>query len=207
MRRLGLIASALALAACSLFRSHTPPPSIYLLSATGVATSAEIPVDLAVLKPRVRVALDNDLIAVLYPDRRLDYLAGARWGGPLDEVLHDLALQVFRARVHMRNVHTDASVFGSGYWLEIDVVDFQAEYSASAASGGGAPTVHVRLLGRVGSSADRRVIGRFVADTRQPAADNRLGAIVEAYNQAANTALARIAADTAETLSRDLERR
>jgi ABC-type uncharacterized transport system auxiliary subunit len=208
VRRLGLIASALALAACgSPFRSHTPAPSVYLLSATGTATGVEIPVDLAVLKPRVQVGLDNDLIAVLYPDRRLDYVAGARWSGPLDEVLHDLALQVFRSRANMRNVHADASVFGSGYWLEIDVMDFQAEYTASDASGGGAPTVHVRLLGRLGSSADRRLVGEFVADARQPAADNRLVAIVEAYNQAANTALAQIAADAAETLSKNLERR
>jgi cholesterol transport system auxiliary component len=206
VKRFGLIASTLALAACgSLFKSHTPPPSVYVLSALGVSTSAEIPVDLAVLKPRVAVGLDDDRIAVLYPDRRLDYFAGARWSGPLDEVIHDLALQVFRARVNMRNVHADASVFGSGYWLEIDVVDFQAEYAT--VDGGGAPTVHVRLIARVGSSADRRVLGRFEADARQPAADNRLGPIVEAYNQAANTALARIAADVAETLTRNLERR
>jgi cholesterol transport system auxiliary component len=206
VRRLGLIASALALAACgALFESHTPPASIYVLSAKGVSTSAEIPADLAVLKPRVQVGLDNDRIAVLYPDRRLDYFAGARWSGPLDEVMHDLALQVFRTRLNMRNVRTDASAFGSGYWLEFDVVDFQAEYATK--DGGGAPTVHVRLIARVGSSADRRVLGRFEADARQPAADNRLGPIVEAYNQAANTALGQIAADAAETLTRNLERR
>ena len=209
MKRLGLIAVGARARSLrdAVQEPHAAAVHLLLSSATGAATSAEIPVDLAVLKPRVRVGLDNDLIAVLYPDRRLDYFAGARWSGPLDEVLHDLALQVFRARVNMRNVHADASVFGSGYWLEIDVVDFQAEYTASAASGGGAPTVHVRLLGRVGGSGDRRIIGLFVADTRQPAAENRLGAIVEAYNQAANTALARIAADAAETLSRNLEHR
>jgi cholesterol transport system auxiliary component len=179
-----------------------------MLSASGVPTGVEIPVDLAVLKPRVRVGLDNDLIAVLYPDRRLDYFAGARWSGPLDEVVQDLALQVFQSRVSLRNVHGEASAFGSGYWLEIDVANFQAEYGTTArAADGGAPTVHVQLFGRIGSSADRRILGRFEADTRQPAAENRLDAIVEAYNQAANTALARIAADTAETLRRNLESR
>jgi ABC-type uncharacterized transport system auxiliary subunit len=69
--------------------------------------------------------------------------------------------------------------------------------------GGGAPTVHVHLLARVGGSADRRVLGRLEADERQPAADNRLTAIVEAYNQAAGTALARIVADTSALLAKE----
>ncbi len=206
MRRLLCAICALALAACggSLFQSKAPPASVYLLSAGAAAPSgAEIPADLAVLKPRVRTGLDSDLIAVLYPDRRLDYFAGARWSGPLDEVVQDLALQEFRARARLHSVHAESSVFGSGYWLEIDVVDFQAEYSAHAGDGGNsAPTVHVHLLGRVGNSADRRILGQFEADDRQRAADNRLTAIVEAYNRAADNALGRIVADTAETLRR-----
>jgi cholesterol transport system auxiliary component len=209
VKRLSVLASALALVACgSLFKSQTPPPSSYMLSANGVPTGALVPVDLTVLKPRVRVGLDNDLIAVMYPDRRLDHLAGAQWGGPLDEVVQDLTVQVFRSRLQLRNVQGDASAFGSGYWLEIDVVNFQAEYGATAgASGSSAPTAHVQLFGRLGTSADRRVLGRFEADARQPAAENRMGAIVEAYNQAANTALARIADDAVETLRKDVENR
>ncbi len=206
MRRLLCAVCALALAACggSLFQSKVPPPSVYLLSAGAAAPSgAEIPADLAVLKPRVRTGLDSDLIAALYPDRRLDYFAGARWSGPLDEVVQDLALQEFRARASLRSVHAGSSVFGSGYWLEIDVVDFQAEYSVDAGDGGNsAPTAHVHLLGRVGSSADRRILGQFEAGDRQRAADNRLTAIVEAYNRAADNALGRIVADTTETLRR-----
>lgn len=203
--RLLSLASVLALAACgSLFESKAPPPSVYLLSFKANApSSAEIPVDLAVLKPRVRIGLGNDYIAVLYPDRRLDHFAGARWSGPLDEVVQDLALQAFRARANFRTVRTDASAFGSGYWLEIDVVDFQAEY----ASGGGPPNVHVHLLGRLGRSGDRHLLGQFDADERQPATDDRLRAIVEAYNQAADTALAAIVGATTEAVNGNLERR
>jgi len=215
LRTASALALALALAACgSLFQSKVPPTSTYLLSVkTGAAVGAEVPVDLAVLKPQVRTGLDTDLIAALYPDRRLDYFAQARWSGPLDEVVHDLALQAFRAHANLRTVQAEASVFGSGYWLEIDVADFQAEYPAGPGAGGpgttgtGAPTIHVHLLGSVGAAADRRVLGRFEADVRQPAAENRLTAIVEAYNQAADTALAKIVADTTATLNRTSERR
>jgi len=210
VKQLFYLTAVLALTACggSLFQSHAPPQSVYILSANAAPPGPEIPVDLAVLKPLVRTGLDNDVIAALYQDRRLDYFAGARWSGRLGEVVQDLALQTFRARANLRNVHAETSAFGSGYWLEIDVADFQAEYSAAqGAEGGGAPTVHVHLFARVGGSADRRVLGRFEADERQAAADNRLTAIVEAYNQAAGTALAKIVADTSALLAQEPEAR
>jgi len=210
VRRLFYLMAVLAVTGCggSFFQSHAPPQSVYVLSAKAAPSGPEVPVDLTVLKPLVRTGLDSEFIAALYPDRRLDYFAGARWSGRLDDVVRDLALQTFRVRANLRNVHAETSAFGSGYWLEIDVADFQAEYAAAEGTeGAAAPTVHVHLLARVGSSADRRVLGRLEAEERQPAADNRLTAIVEAYNQAAGTALARIVADTQVLLAKESEAR
>jgi ABC-type uncharacterized transport system auxiliary subunit len=133
----------------------------------------------------------------------LDYYADARWSGVLDEVVQDLAVQAFHAHANLRNVSSDASAFASGYWLEIEVVDFQAEYAAGAA----APTIHVHFLARIGTTAERRVLGRFEASASQAADDNRLATIVAAYARAADTALAKIAADTSDALTANLERR
>ena len=41
--------------------------------------------------------------------------------------------------------------FSSTHWLEIAVLDFQAEYGRAVA----APIIHVQLIGRAGSSTDR----------------------------------------------------
>jgi ABC-type uncharacterized transport system auxiliary subunit len=216
-----LVCLPLCLAACtgSLFQSKAAAPTVFQLSAgargispatntgtRGVAAAAPaavsapvIPVDLAVLKPTLSPGLDVDRIAILYPDRRLEYFADARWSGPLGEVLQDLAVQVFHARANLRTVSADTSVFTSAYWLEIAVTDFQAEYTPAAT----APTVHVHLISRVGDSSDRRLLGRFEADVRQPAAENRLTAIVDAYARAADAALDEIAADAAATLKTD----
>ena len=211
MNRAATWAAALALiflAACtgSLFQSKVAPPTVYMLSAgAGSAASAapadEIPADLAILKPRLRPGLETDRIATLYPDRHLDYYAGARWSGPLSEVVQDLAVQEFRSRAHLRNVSGDASVFGSAYWLEIDVTDFQAEYASAA----GAPTVHVHFLARLGRSGDRSILGQFTASAQQPAAENRLTAIVDAYAHAADAALAEIVSQVADTLAKNSE--
>jgi cholesterol transport system auxiliary component len=185
----------LALAACGgLFKNKIPPPTMYLLSAAAKSTASDAPpgktspVDLAVLRPRVRAGLDTDRIAALYPDRRMDYFANVRWSGPLDEVVQDLAVQEIHVNPGLNNVSGDSSVFASAYWLEIEIADFQAEYPAS----GGAPTVHVRLQARLGSSSDRRVIARFEPNIYEPAADNRMSAIVDAYNRAADKALSEI---------------
>ena len=205
----------LALSGCtgSLFTSKEPPQAVYLLTvapapaatptSVPVSAGAQIPVDLTVLRPQVRRGLDSTLIAALYPDQRLDHFAGAHWSGPLDEVLQDLAVQAFRADARVQNVHTDASAFGTGYWLEMDVADFQAEYAGPETAGNsGPPTVHVHLVARLGTSGDRHVLGQFEADVREPAADNRLTAIVQAYNRAASAALGRIVDDTWQTLGR-----
>ena len=193
-------------AACtgSLFQSKVVAPSTYLLSAPAAASAAApapLAGDLAVLKPRVRAGLDTDRIAVLYPDRRLQYFADARWSGSLDDVVQDLAVQAFRNGAQLKNVSADASVFGSGYWLEIEIADFQAEY----ASAGAPPTINVRLLARVGSAGTRHILGSFNAGARQTATDNRLTAIVDAYERAVNAALAEIVEGTSRTLTETLK--
>jgi hypothetical protein len=59
----------------------------------------------------------------------------------------------------------------------------------------------VHLLARIGESGDRRILGRFEAEARQPAAENRLTPIVDAYARAARTALAQIAVKADEALA------
>jgi cholesterol transport system auxiliary component len=204
-----LVVPALCLAACtgSLFRSHAAPTA-YMLSAGPAshgepAPAAETPVDLAVLKPKARAGLESDRIAVLYPDRRLDYFADARWSGPLGEVLQDLAVQEFHSHANLRTVSGDASVFASAYWLEIEITDFQAEYTSAAT----APSVRVSLRARLGSSGDRHLVGQFAATALKPAAENRLSSIVDAFASAADASLAEIAAQAGEKLARVSEAR
>jgi ABC-type uncharacterized transport system auxiliary subunit len=227
LARKTLALAMLGLAACtgSLFQSKAVPPTIYWLSpgtgspgGAGAALPApgtpaeggpapgtpaaggpapKIPAELAILKPRVRTGLESDRIAVLYPDRHLDYIADARWSGPLSEMLQDLAVQEFHLRGALRTVSGDTSVFASAYWLEIEVVDFQAEYGSAVA----APSVHVHFRARLGGSGDRRLLGQFDATAQQTAAENRLSAIVDAYAGAADTVLSQIVAQVDETLA------
>ncbi len=229
---LGPMLVALMLEGCagSLFKTDVAPPTMYLLSAesppaasavhaaaanaapANAAPAAGAPGsaprgDLAVLRPRVRAGLDTERIAALYPDRHLDYFADVRWSGPLDEVIENLAVQLFHSVPGLADVSGDASAFASEYWLEIEVADFQAEYANDAARGVSAPpSVRVHLLARLGSSGDRIIMARFEAQAVRPASSNRMSAIVDAYNGAANQALMQIAADCAATLAESMAR-
>jgi len=78
-------------------------------------------------------------------------------------------VQALHARARLRTVSGDSSVFASAYWLEIEVMDFQAEY----ASGVTAPTIHcacwrasaIRVTGEswVGSKQLRAKLRRRIA--------------------------------------------
>jgi ABC-type uncharacterized transport system auxiliary subunit len=193
----GVFLGSVGLTGCgSLLQSHSPPATVYLLSATTATPGAAVAADLQIRKPRVRSGLDTDQILALYPDRHLDHFAGATWSGPVDEVVMDLALQSFRAGANLRSVvDADGSAAGS-YWLAIDVLDFQAEYGTATV-----PTVHVRFLARLGDSSGQ-VLDRFEADERRTATDNRLSAIVEAFDQSAGAALARIVSSCTARLAK-----
>ncbi len=207
-----VLATGGMVAACSgsLFQSRQPPTSVYLLSAdlrspadpasAGTGTPA-VPADLTVRRPRMRTGLDTDRIAALYPDHRLDYFADARWSGPLDEVVQDLVLQAFHTGADLRNVSADEPALGGGYWLEIEVANFEANYTSGAA----APSIRVHLLARLGRAADPQLVASFAADVTRKAAGNRLSAIVDAYQDAADAALADIVANTLRRVAQNSE--
>jgi ABC-type uncharacterized transport system auxiliary subunit len=199
----------------ALLKSKTAAPVAYMLSVrsdpgsspTGAEPAARlaapatgvpaIPVDLSILKPLMRPGLESDRIAARYPDRRLEFYAGAKWSGPLDEVLQDLAVQLFHQRGRLRSVSSESTRFVSGYWLEIEVEDFQSEYSTP----GEPPVIKVHLLARLGRAADRADIGSFEASASQAAAADRLEPIVDAYERAGNAALAQIIDGAIQTLA------
>jgi ABC-type uncharacterized transport system auxiliary subunit len=190
-----ILAVPLASCAGGLFKSKLEPASAYVLSVRGepaAQAAAPLPVDLAILKPRMEPGLDTDRIAALYPDRRLEFFAGGHWSGSLDDVLQALAVQAFRRQGSLRSVSGESTRFNSTHWLELNVEDFQAEYRTVGAP----PTIKVRLAARLGNARDHSLLGRYDAVVEQPAAADRLGAIVEAFETAANAALEQVVAST-----------
>jgi cholesterol transport system auxiliary component len=198
-RAAGLLFAALALPGCGGgLRSDAAEPVTYVLRAAPAASampaSATGPAarTLQVARVVAQPGYAGDRILLLQPDRRLGFYAASRWSGPLPAVVGTLAAETLRGRGALRAVHDDAAPFGSDYRLYIAIRRFDAEYS----SAGAAPRVRVSLECSVGRSSDRDVLAAFDAEGAAQADGNRMGAVVEAFEQATQAALAEVAERT-----------
>lgn len=184
--------------ASGAFESDQPYQQLYVLAGSPAqATAPTLPVDLSVAQPQVRPGLDTDRIAVLYPDRRLDYFAASRWGGPTDAVVQSLLIESLRNGAGLRSVQGDVSTFAPEYVLQTEVTDFQAEYT----DGGNVPQVHVQFIVTVGRLMDRRPIASFVAAASVSAESNNLSAVVAAFEKASQQAATTVVEQTRSAVS------
>ena len=181
------------------FDSEQPPQHVYVLSPLPAAPgeAAPLPVGVKVARPTARPGLDTDRIALLQPDRRLDYYAAARWGAEAQIVVQDLLVQSLRNTGRLTTVQGDLSPFVVDYVLQTDLKDFQAEY----VGGGANPLVRVTLVCTVGRVKDRKPLAEFVAASTAPAGTNSLSAVVEAFESAYHQAATIAVNDTLQALA------
>jgi ABC-type uncharacterized transport system auxiliary subunit len=99
-------------------------------------------------------------------------------------VLQTLLLDSQRASGRWRAVMTDTGAFAAEQLLQVEVRQFQAEYGAS-----GPPTVHVVLEGTLGLRSQRQVVRTLRAESRVPAAADRMAPVIAAFNDAVADAL------------------
>ncbi|HET7755905.1 MAG TPA: ABC-type transport auxiliary lipoprotein family protein [Steroidobacteraceae bacterium] len=211
-----LAAAALATAGCSgLFRSNAVPEQVYLLRApgaasTGVVSAAGAPdgagalpasASVRVAHPLAAPGLDGAHIMLVQPDHRMNFYAASRWAAPLPELVEALAVQTLRASGEWPAVEDSGSAFPSEYLLEITVRRFEADY----ATGSAAPEVEVVFDCTLGRSAGHRVLASFVARGSAPAGEDRLGAVVTAFQRASGAALGSLARQAAEAVRADRE--
>jgi cholesterol transport system auxiliary component len=208
------------LAGCSgLFRSTARPEQIYYLRAAGApaapaaaatsgaadASGEHAPSALA-LAASVRVGhpvidpgLDSSHIMLLQPDHRMNFYGGARWPAALPEVIETLTVETLSASGEWAAVVDSTSPFPADYLLQVAVRRFDADYTA----GGAAPVVHVTLDCIIGRREGRDVIATFVVAASAPAAANRLGEVVGAFEQATREALGSLSQRAAQAARAD----
>lgn len=183
MRKTGLWAASLALAGCTgaLLDTEAPASSLYVIAPApaGAAPAQASPIDLSIGRPDVAPGLDTHRIAVL-KGRQLDYYRTARWGGTTAEVVQRFLVDSLEDQGLFRSVTAEQARVAGDYVLDIEVRDFQAEYA-----GGGAPTVRVKMIGRLIRVVDRELAASVVAEASAAAGDNRMGAVAVAFEKAA----------------------
>jgi cholesterol transport system auxiliary component len=191
------------LTAClSGFNSNQVPQQTYVLKLPSAATAAEpsgtqaeprgtavATESLEVLLPSAAAGLSGDGIAVLRPGERLDYYTGARWAAAAPALLQTLVIETLRRHGHFALVESDSGPFDAAYLLSLELAHFEAEYQAS-----GPPTVRVELVCALGRRSGRHVLESFTATGSATASADQMGAVVSAFEEAPNAALAQIGA-------------
>jgi cholesterol transport system auxiliary component len=186
----GLAAAAMAAGCSGGLHSNAPATQVYVLRAAPPPPAAVKPAtaSLHVNRPMTAPGLGSDHIVLVQPDHKMSYYIASRWPGDLSSVVEALTVDTLRTTGDWTTVQDSGSAFSSDYMLQIVIRRFDADYSA-----GSVPEIHVVFDCIVGRRSGREVIGSFTAEGSATASANRLGAVVGAFEEAANHALAQIA--------------
>jgi cholesterol transport system auxiliary component len=182
-----------------MFKTAMPAPQTYQLTPLAAETPPVAPFDalLLVALPVVAPGLDSERIAVLHPDRRLDYFAASQWGAPVPEIVQNIVVESLQNTGRMRGVQRDLSNFRPDFVLQLDVRAFQAEYA-----GAGAPRVRVDIVASMGRLNDERSMLSISAVATEQAESNTMTAVTAAFDKSLQTATRTLLASVIDYVDR-----
>jgi cholesterol transport system auxiliary component len=193
---LGALALAPMLSGCgSLLESKATAPQSYLLRmpvrTVEVATTPAGSVLLQ--RPEAGPGLDSDRIALLRSDQRFDFYAASLWAAPAPDLVESVIVDALRAGGAFAAVFDDSAPFAPRYDLRVTLRRFEADYTSSGgAPEAGPPMVHVVLDCTLGRHRDRALLASFTAQGSSRAGDDRINAIVGAFQAATAAAVAEL---------------
>jgi len=176
---------AVSLAGCVSLLPQNKPSVLYSF---GLAKSPEAPISAAAraitLEPVAfpREAMGDGILTV--EGSRTAYIAGARWAAPGTVMFRQALDRAFERAAPGAHLLNRGEAGPIAALLVIDVTRFEADYTDPKAP----PTVRVTVRARL-DRPDGDPIDATVTDVAKPAAENRISAIVAAYDAATSEAL------------------
>lgn len=174
---------ALSLSACVSLLPESTPSSVYRLSSPEPsAWTGDGRTIVRIVSPQAPRGLAGDEIAIQMADGHIAYMAAARWIAPAPRIMQNLIVDTFNAAgSRVAPVLPDDGVRAQ-YELRLDLREFEAVYDQGD---GRVPLVRIRLAARLITSDGRQLAGSNVFIGEARASANRAGAIVAAFDQAA----------------------
>jgi cholesterol transport system auxiliary component len=186
-RHLLLTGGAFVLAACASDGSKT---QIYVLRPdlpTNVP-GAKVKWELAVAVPYAAGSLNSERIALTRTPETLDFFADSQWTDRLPVLLQNCLIETFEKSGRINAVSRDTAGLKADFVLETEVRDFAAHYENATA----VPEIVVRIAAKLVALPERTIVGTLDAVHRATATENRVPAIVSAFNVALTAALKEI---------------
>jgi cholesterol transport system auxiliary component len=182
------LALVFAVSGCGgVFDSKIAAPQIYVLRLPpGTAPAPALTVgSVLVQRPEAGPGLDSNRIALLRSDRRFDFYSASLWAAPAPDVVESVMVEALRGTNAFSAVFDDAAPFAARYDLRCTMRRFEADYTG----GGGAPIIHAAFDCTLGRHRDRALLASFTAQGSAAASEERLGAVVAAFESATVTAM------------------
>ncbi|MDB5439091.1 MAG: transporter [Caulobacteraceae bacterium] len=199
MRRLALIAllgAAALTTGCVTVFPKTEPAQLYRFGLTdmpGSETVAGAPVGVIMAPVDFDRAAQTDAILTMTGGSAA-YIAGARWVAPASILFDDAVDEAFRGSPVL--LLSRGELGQAQHTLRLTVRRFEADY----ASEGVAPAVLIEIDADLVRNDTRALVAQHRFAARVTAGDNKVGAIVEAYNAALGQVLPQVTGWTAETV-------
>lgn len=134
-----------------------------------------------------REAAGDKLLAIT--GGQAQYIALSRWVAPANVLWDQAVLAAFDAAPGRVRLMSRGEQGRTDYALRLDVRNFETRYDAGP---DGAPTVVVRVRAALARDTDKALGAERVFESRVPAADNRVSAIVGAYDRAVGQVLGEV---------------
>ena len=150
-----------------------------------------------VQRPVAGPGLDSDRIVLLRSDRRFDVYAATRWAAPAPDLVADVLVDQLRGASLFSSVLDDTAPYAPRYNLRCGLNRFESDYTR----GGGAPTIEVVLDCTFGRYRDRTLLANFTARGSAVAGEDRIGAVVAAFESATGKAVAELERNVAQALA------
>ncbi len=191
-----MLLASVALTGCAsnILESKVDEPQVYVLRTGNVGTATvAYPIQLGIALPAAAPGLDTNRIALLRNNNQLDYYFGARWGGTAPQVVQTFLIDTMQAQQGFKSIATESARIDAEYLLELQLKDFQAEYTGEDTP----PVVKITLGGNLISIKTRKLVASVNSASSVTASDNRLGAVVTAFQ----TAMQQISAEISSQLA------
>jgi cholesterol transport system auxiliary component len=188
-------AACLGLAACVTVFPKATPAQLYRFGLPSAPTAAETasPGSRVVGRGRVTFvdAAATDRILTVTGNEAA-YVAGARWVSPAPVLFEESLARAFQAPGGPRFAGVNGAL-RAPVVLDLDVQSFETRYDQGQSA---APEVVVQVRAVLVRSEDRAIIADQVFSSAKRAGDNRLGPIVQAYDEAVREVLSNLVAWT-----------
>ncbi|MBB3063938.1 ABC-type transport auxiliary lipoprotein family protein [Limibacillus halophilus] len=172
------------------------PPQLYRLTPKSTFRKDLPQVSWALLidRPTSGAGIDVPRIALMRSPVTLEYYAKAAWTDRATRMVQGLISESFENTNAIGAVGPEALGLRADFLLKTELREFQVEYFD-----GGVPIAHVRINAKLVRALDRRILQGRLFGAKVAAAEDKIGAIIEAYDEALNQVLKELVIWTLET--------